>query len=309
MDENPPHVVPDMSSDSQPSPQQVQLDEADGDIREAKIHFNLPGCPKKVLLDVQWRPTSRSGAFRVWTKVLFDDDTLEQAEQAIFLFNFPDKVQHLSLHPMPDPVQGGHTHVLHFDFMSPPTFVSPTKKLVSADPNSNETIKFFSNLVNLPTLDLPLNLATAATGSTTKMNLTVLEDMCKAFEDADGMHSVLSCLRLSTLYNGKGGFPTTPTQFPDANPPDYASSRKRPASHPTASRPRQRPRLDSQANSPRSHADQYQTGLDRLEELSRRIDTVAEQMESSRASTDARLTILDREPYGHSVTTAPDIDR
>lgn len=56
--------------------------------------------------------------------------------------------------------------------------------------------------------------------------------------------------------------------------------------------PRQRPRLDSQANSPRFHADQHQTGLDRFEELSRRIDTVAEQMESSRASTDARLRSL-----------------
>jgi hypothetical protein len=100
-------------------------------------------------------------------------------------------------------------------------------------------------LANLPTLDLPLYLATAATASTTKTNLTVLEDMCKAFEDANGMHSILSCLMISTLYNVKGGFPTTPTQFPDANPPDYASSRKRPASHPTASRKCYRPSLSS----------------------------------------------------------------
>ncbi|KAL7823006.1 hypothetical protein V8C26DRAFT_196503 [Trichoderma gracile] len=203
---------------------------------------------------------------------------------------------------MPDPVQRGHSHVLHFDFKRPPTFVSSTKKLDSADPDSDKTIKFFSNLVNLPTLDLPLSLATvsplpaAATASTPKTNLTVLEDMCKAFEDADGMHSILSCLRLSTLYNGKGGFPTTAAQFPEASPPDYASSRKRPALDSTASQPgpRQRPRLGDQSDSVllgalQPQPEQPRLGLDLFEKMSRRLDTLTQQLESDRTATDARL--------------------
>ncbi|KAH0496950.1 hypothetical protein TgHK011_004288 [Trichoderma gracile] len=260
MDENSPHVVPSISNTT---PQQY-----------------------------------RSGAFKLRTRVFFADDSLEQAEQAIFLFIFPDKVQHLSLHSISDPVQGGHTHVLRFDFISPPTFVSPTKKLDSSDSDSNKAIKIFSNLINLPTLDLPLDLATVSplpstgTAPTTQTNLAMLEDICKAFDNGSGVSSILSCLSASTLYNGKGGFPTTPTQFPDANPPDYASSRKRPASDSTASRPRQRPRLSGQAASPRPHTDQCQTGLDRFEELSRRLDTVAEQMESSRNSMYSRLRSL-----------------
>ncbi|TFB03563.1 hypothetical protein CCMA1212_004518 [Trichoderma ghanense] len=284
MNENPPHVISSISSDPQSNPRQIHLNRADPDIRAGKILSNLPGCPKRIFLDINWHPPSRSGAFRLRTKVFFADGTLEQAEQAIFLFIFPDKVQHLSLHPNSDPVQGGHTHVLHFDFKTPATFVSPSKNLDSADPDSSKTIEFFSNLVNFPTLDLPLDLASVSTlpgtaaALTTKTNLAMLEDMCKAFEEGNGMPSILSCLSASTLYNGKGGVPTTPAQFPDVNPPDYASSRKRPASHPTAS-----------PSSPQLHAEQHQLGLDLFEELSWRVDTVVQQMDSYRTSMDARL--------------------
>ncbi|KAL6881149.1 hypothetical protein J3F83DRAFT_765393 [Trichoderma novae-zelandiae] len=297
--ENPPHIMPGISNNAQSNLQQLQLSRADPDIRAGKIHSNLPGCPKKVLLDINWHPPSRSGAFKLRTKAFFADDALEQAEQAIFLFIFPDKVQHLSLRSIPEPVQGGHTHVLHFDFKSPPTFVSPTKKLDSADPDSGKAIELFSKLVNPPTLDLPLDLATGsslpatATALNTHTNLATLEDMCKAFADGNGMASILSCLSVSTLYNGKGGIPHTPAQFPDPNPPDYVSSRERPASHPTASRPSQRPRLDGQSDAVPSalqpHAEQQQSvGVDQFEELSQRVDTLVQQMESYR-TTNARL--------------------
>ncbi|PTB80431.1 hypothetical protein M440DRAFT_1419014 [Trichoderma longibrachiatum ATCC 18648] len=123
MNDNPPNVMPRISSDSRTSLQQLQLDEANAEFHEAKIQFNLSGCPKKMLLDLQWRLASMS--VPSGCKVCSADETVEHVEKAILFIILPEKVQYPSLRPMADPVRGGHSHVLHFDSGSIPTFVPP----------------------------------------------------------------------------------------------------------------------------------------------------------------------------------------